>query len=127
MNSWQEIVAQLFPILGEAGCKQLTKLLDQTATDQQGWKKTVLLLVADAVEQHGPKGLDIALVAINDLFVGKSPVIDWANPRRVSDLVAFMQNAEADEKSAMHAFGVEVCATLGMILAGLLKGLLATL
>ena len=125
--NWQELLNQLLPVIGEEGIRRLKVLLDKLTQDQEGWKKTMLGMVADAIEEHGPGGLVIALDAINDLIGGQEADIDWANPRRASDMIAALQNAEADEKTAMHDFGVEVSLTLGILLSGLLKGLITTL
>jgi len=125
--NWQQMLDQLIPIVGEKALRQIQNLLTEAEDDQEGWKKTMLGLVADAVEQHGAQGIAVAQKAIADLMAGKAPVVDWANPRTASDVVALMQSAEAGQKTAYHDFGVKVSQTLGTLLSGLLKGLISTL
>jgi hypothetical protein len=125
--NWQEVLNQILPVVGNVGVRQLENLLNDVASDQEGWKRSILHLIADAVEKHGPSGIQIAMDALNGLFEGETVDINWANPRVASDLVGALQNAEADAKSSMHDFGVEVSHTLGTLLAGLLKGLITSL
>ena len=125
--TWQQMIDQLIPVVGEKALRQIQNLLSEAEEDQGGWKKTMLSLVADAIEQHGAQGIVVAQKAIADLMAGKAPNINWANPRTASDIVAMMQSAEAEQKTAYHDFGVKVSQTLGILLSGLLKGLISAL
>jgi hypothetical protein len=60
--------------------------------------KVVLSLLSDAVAQYGPMGIEMGQDAVRKLLAGKSPDIDWANPRTASDAVALLQNAERKQR-----------------------------
>jgi hypothetical protein len=78
--------------------------------------------LSDAVQAHGTEGVALAQKAIQDLFTNQVPNIDWANPRTASDVVAKLQNAEADDKSKATDFFVKVGASFGKLFSGLIKG-----
>lgn len=122
----QALITQLLPVIGQTGVDALSEQLDELSRDSDSvWQQTALTLLADAVDVHGMKGIDLAQKAIDDLFENKVPNIDWANPRTASDLVAKMQNAEADDKDAAREFFVKLGDVFGQIAAAMLKGFIA--
>lgn len=124
---FQTLINQFLPVLGQAGVTALAEQLkDLAASTGQPWQKILLNLTAEAVEKHGPKGIDLARDAIDDMIAKRPPQIDWANPRTASDLVAALQNAEADEKSAARDYFVKVGHVLGQILTATVKSIVAS-
>lgn len=124
MESLRDVLNSLIPILGQTAVDALAEELKTVlAGMDKGWKKTVLSLLTSAVEKYGPEGIKIALEAINDLMDGKSPDIDWADLRTASDVVARLQNIEADEKSAVKDWLIKVSDILAKIIQGIIKGL----
>jgi hypothetical protein len=119
------LLNNLVPVLGEAGVGALTGELKDLAAGQEGWKKSILSLLADAVEKNGPGGIALAMTEINKLLDGKVPDIDWADLEVASDVLAHLQNVEADQKSKMNDFLVKLSHTLGTVLGALLKGILS--
>jgi len=81
--------------------------------------KVVLSLLSDAVAQYGPMGIEMGQDAVRQLLAGKSPDIDWANPRTASDAVALLQNAERHQRKrareASRKAGI-ILQTLGSLL-----------
>jgi len=121
-----KILEGFIPILGQIGVNKLAEEFKDLAADQdKPWKQASLSLLADAVQAHGPAGVALAYKAIQDLFENKVPSIDWANPRTASDIVAKLQNAEADDKSAANEFFVKVGDSLGKLFTAVIKGMSA--
>ena len=123
----EALLKMLVAVLGKKAVDALSEKLDEIASEAgEPWKRAVLALLADAVEQHGPAGLVLVQQAIDDLAEGKAPDIDWANPRTASDVVAELQNAEAGRRSAARDFAARVGDVLGALLVGLVRGLATT-
>lgn len=123
---FQKLLNTLLPIIGQAGVDLLTEKFQDLAADQdKPWAKVALMLLADAVETHGMRGIDLARKAIDDLLDNKVPEIDWASPRTASDFVAKLQNAEAEDKSAVRDFFTKIGEVLGPLLTALIKGLIS--
>ncbi len=122
---WKAMLEGLIPIVGEEAINQAVTRLNELSGDAtEPWKRTVLALIADAIEENGPGGLILAQAVLDDLFAGKAPDIDWASPRVASDIVAQMQNAEADRQSAARDFFSKVGDTLGQVFVAFLKGVI---
>jgi hypothetical protein len=122
-----KLVEQLVPILGPEAATALAEELRELISDESpAWQRSVLALVADAVEKHGIAGIQIALDQIEILLEGdEEPEIDWANLMVASDLVASLQNAEADRKSAARDFLARIGKVLGPILSGIIRGIIS--
>jgi hypothetical protein len=126
MPNWTKMLDHLVPSLGEAGVKALGDKLDSLSAEAtEPWKKTVLSLTANAVESGGMKGIDLAWKAIEDLINDKPPKIDWADLEVASDVLAQLQNAEADRKDEIRDFFAKVSHDIGAIIGGLIKGLVS--
>lgn len=118
-------LTNLTQILEAAGLKVLDgKLQGLVDSTNPGWQKTILALIADAVDKHGLDGIALATQAIESLTAGKSPDLNWADLGVASDLLAQMENAEADQNTAAHAYLLQVSAVLGTVLSGILKSVL---
>jgi hypothetical protein len=124
--NFDALLKVLVAVLGQRAVDELAAKLDDLAAEAgEPWKRSVLALVADAVEQHGPAGLLLVQEVIDDLAAGKAPDIDWANPRTASDVVAQLQNAEAGRRSAARDFAARVGDVVGRLLVGIVRGLAA--
>lgn len=115
----------MLPTLGEAGVKALKDEVDDlTSEANEPWKKAVLGLVASGVETYGPQGVQIATDALDQILAGEEPDLEWVDLVALSDLLAHLQNAEADRALASKAFLAKVGNVSGQIFGGFLKGLL---
>lgn len=114
------LINSLGPVLGQKAVTLIQEELVDLSLSTAGWKKTVLELLADAVKKHGMTGVQMALDAVKDIVDGKPVKISWADLKVASDLLAELQNAEADEKSAAHDFLIKVSHIFSVILAGLI-------
>jgi len=56
---------------------------------------------------------------------GKAPDIDWADLEVASNILAELQNAEADRKKSVNEILVKLSHVLGTIMTALIKGLAA--
>jgi hypothetical protein len=122
--NFDALLKMLVAVLGQKAVDELSDKLDEIAAEAgEPWKRAVLALLADAIEQHGPAGLVLVQKVIDDLVAGEAPDIDWANPRTASDVVAELQNAEAGRRSAARDFAARVGEVLGTLLAGLVRQL----
>lgn len=124
--NFDDLIKLLGPTIGQTGIDALTSVFKDLSEGQDAaWKKAALALVANAVEKEGPGGLKLALNALDALMNDVEPDIDWADLRVASDVLAQLQNAEADTKSAVKDYIDKLSKTLGVILAGVIKGLIA--
>ena len=119
----KQFLDDLVPVLGEAGVKALSGELDDLAAGQTGWKQNVLALLSESVDKFGPEVIKIGMDAIDKLLAGEAPVIDWADLATASDIVAALQNAEADHRDEVSAFTVKLSHAFGKILGALVRGL----
>jgi len=119
----QKFLDDLVPVLGEAGVTALSGELSEIAADLTGWKKNVLTLLAESVEEFGAEGIQIGLDAIDQLLNNEAPDIDWADLATASNIVAALQNAEAEHRDEVSAFTVKLSHSLGKILGALVRGL----
>lgn len=118
----EPLLKMLVAVLGQKAVDEFSEKLDEIAEEAgEPWKRAVLALLADAVEQHGPTGLVLVQQVIDDLVAGETPDIDWANPRTASDVVAELQNAEAGRRSAARDFAARLGEVLGALLVGLVR------
>jgi hypothetical protein len=127
------VEALLTTIIDQAGIQsqdlieEAQEAIDDLALDSEDpTGKVVLSLLSEAVAQYGPLGIEMGQDAVRKLLAGKSPDIDWANPRTASDAVALLQNAERKQRKrareAARKAGV-LLRTLGsFLLQAALKG-----
>ena len=125
--NFEALLKVLVATLGQKAVDELSDKLDEIAAEAgEPWKRAVLALLTEAVDEHGPAGLVLVQEVIDDLVAGKTPEIDWANPRTASDVVAELQNAEAGRRSAARDFAARVGDVIGQILVGIFRGLAPT-
>ena len=94
------------------------------AAKREPWKRTVLGLLADAVEIHGWEGVAKAEGVIDDIKAGKAPRMEFASLEVQSDVLATLQNAEADAQTAAKNFFVQIGKVLGVIIKAIIKAIL---
>jgi len=117
--SYKRKLSGLASKLGQEGVDRLADLLDDEAGKaDEPWKKTLLDLLADGARRHGPDGFQMAQDAVERLLDG-----DDADIRKVtknlliaSNLLAQLQNAEADRKDRARKWLRAVGETIGQIL-----------
>lgn len=100
---------------------ELTKLKDSSS---EPWKEAVLALVAQGMEKHGLEGFQKVSLLLASLMNNKTTSLEWVDLKTASDILAHLQNAEADKKLAVNAFLSQLGMILGKIAGGALKGLL---
>jgi len=99
MSDFSDVLETLIPVVGEALVGKARDEISKLSEDADDpTKKVVFALMAEAVEELGESGLDIAEAQIKRLLNGRPADIDWASPRTASDAVALLQNAERDHK-----------------------------
>ncbi len=127
MSDFSDALEGLVPIVGAQAVKLASDELDGLASDASDpLKAAVLSLMSDAVSEHGTEGIAMAQRAVKDLLDGDTPNIDWASPRTASNLVAAMQNAEADRKTEAREMAQRIGHALGKIGAVLIKAAIAS-
>ncbi len=117
------LTKQLVPILGQKAVDAAADELKELAGESDGWKKTLLALTANAVEEFGPEGIQKAMDVVEALRKNEVPKIDWADLEVASDILAKLQNAEADQKTAARDFMVKLSKVLGIFLVGIIQAL----
>ena len=128
MSDFSDALSGLVPVVGEQAVKMASDELTNLASDASDpMKAAVLALLSDAVSQHGADGVAMAQKAVEDLLdgTGNTPDIDWASPRTASNLVAAMQNAEADRKTEAREMAQRFGHVMGKIGALLIKAAIA--
>lgn len=128
MSDFSDALSGLVPVVGEQAVKMASDELDSLASDASDpLKAAVLALLSDAVSEHGADGVALAQKAVEDLLDGDGgmPDIDWASPRTASNLVAAMQNAEADRKSQAREMAQRFGHVMGKVGALLIKAAIA--
>ena len=122
-----KLLSNMVPHLGQMGVDALAAEFQSLAADRdKPWKQAALSLLSDAVAANGVAGIELARKAVADLFENKVPDINWANPRTASDIVAKLQNAKADDKSASNDFFVKAENTFGKVFSGMIRGLISS-
>jgi hypothetical protein len=118
--SYKKKLSGLADKLGQEGIDKLADFLDGEADKaDEPWKKTVLDLLADARRKHGPDGFKMAQDAVERLLdkgEGKDIRKVTSNLLIASNLLAQLQNAEAERKERAKKFLKAVGQTIGEIL-----------
>ena len=125
----KKLADSLLPALGQAGVSALTdKVADLQAEAKEPWKKAALGMAGNAVAKYGPDGLKFAQGWMDELIKGeKVPDISWMDLDVASDVLANLQNAEADKKSAAKDYLAKVGEVAGEIGGAVIKGLLKSI
>lgn len=127
MSDLKKALKELLPKLGARGVDKAGDVLDGLAKDtDEPWKRASLALLADAVDKYGMDGVKRAQDVLETLIQEEKPDIEWMDLGTASDVLAHLQNAEADRKSAAKDFLLRVGNDLGVFLSAVIKGLVAS-
>jgi hypothetical protein len=126
--SYKKKISHLATKLGDEGVSQLADVLDKEAEKaDEPWKKTLLDLLAESTRRHGPEGFALAQNAVEG-YLDKNNATDIRrvskNLLTASNLLAQMQNAEAEEKERLRKWLRALVQTLGKIVQVVLGAVL---
>ena len=125
MSGSSDLVEILLPIVGDKILEKVKEQVTKASEDSKDpIKRTILSLMAEATEEMGEKGLEIAEREIKNLLDGERADISWASPRTASDAVAILQNAEREHKKKAKAAIQEAGELFGTIGALFFKAML---
>ena len=114
--------------MGPDGVDAVAEELNKRANAaDEPWQAALINLAADGISKFGPEGVRYVSKAIEDLFSGKGATTlkDVTDDlETASDLLAAMQNAEAERKSKARDFLKVLGSTLAKITKGFIKGLI---
>lgn len=125
--SYKRKLSNLASKLGEEGVNQLATLLDDEADKaDEPWKKTLLDLLADGARRHGPEGFQMAQDAVERMLDGDDTDIRKVTKNLLiaSNLLAQLQNAEADRKDRARKWLRAIGETIGQILKAVVGAVL---
>ena len=124
--SWKQQILDIAVDLGKEGLDKLEEELERLESEaDEPWKRVTLAVIGDLVEKHGLKGLDIARDLILDVSEDrKVPDLSDLSIATASDVLAELQKAEAEQKSAASKYIVLVTEVLTDVLQGLIQGIL---
>jgi alpha-L-fucosidase len=123
--NFEKLLESLIPVLGAEAVKALVAELEKVASGaNEAWQKSILQLLADAIRTNGPAGITMAMAAIHDLLDKKQPDMSWADLSTASNVVAQLENAEADKQTAVKTYLAIVGQILGTVIMALIQGFL---
>jgi hypothetical protein len=125
--SYKSKLSSMASKVGEEGVEKLAGFLDgEAAKADEPWKRTLLDLLADAGRKHGPEGFKMAQDAVERMLDGDSTDIRkvTSNLLIASNLLAQLQNAEADRKDRARKWLIAIGQTLGTILKAVVSAVL---
>lgn len=127
MSDWNDMLKNLVPALGNMGVDMLVDEFNKLSAEAaEPWKKSILALLGDALKKNGTDGIKMAYDAIEALIHDEEPKIDWADLEVASNVLAQMQNAEADHKTKAAEFFALISNDIGRILGALIQGIIAS-
>jgi hypothetical protein len=125
--SYKRKIAGLASKIGEEGVDKLAEVLDGEADKaDEPWKRTLLDLMADGARRHGPEGFKMAQDAVERMLDGDDKDIRKVTKNLLiaSNLLAQLQNAEADRKDRARKWLAAVGQTIGKILKAVVGAVL---
>jgi hypothetical protein len=125
--SYKRKLSSLVSKVGEEGVNKLAGVLDdQAAKADEPWKRTLLDLLADGARRHGPEGFDMAQKAVERMLDGDDTDIRKVTKNLLiaSNLLAQLQNAEADRKDRARKWLQAIGETIGTILKAVIGAVL---
>ena len=127
MSGVKDGVDDITSALAPKAVEEINKAIGKVKVKEE-WQATLLGVVADSVETYGVAGIEKAKDLIWNLVEGKPFDQDAFNNlslRAQSELLAQIQNKEADEQSDVKDFFTVVGDTLGGVLVAVAKGMIA--
>ncbi len=126
MSDLKNAFEALFPTLSSMAIEEAVDAIEALKGKARNpWQKTVVKMMASAVEKEGPAGLRIAKDAIFGMLDGKKVKLDFADLALASDALVMLQNAEANRKSEVKDFVDVIGQHLGTVLSSVIKGAIA--
>lgn len=118
--NWKDKIIDLAGDLGEEGLEELLKMLDEIeAKADEPYKKVILAMVADLLVKHGLEGIEIAEDLLKRMGEKKRVNLNDLSVRTASEVVAKLQNAEADDRKLQQKYLHVVADVLTEILTAL--------
>ncbi len=122
MSDLMKVLDSLVDTLGEAGVTLLSEQLsDLSSQADEPWQKLVLEMVAQGIESDGMDGIRLAEDALKSLVNNEVPDLSFLDLASASDVLAQLQNAEADRKREARDLAVKAGKTIGAILSGVIR------
>jgi len=122
---WDELLKNMVKSAGVVGMKKAEQAMNRLQGEMdEPWKRAIMDMVGDAVEKYGWEGVERVQEVVDQVAAGKAPDLSFASLKARSDVLAFMQNAEADEKSKARDFFSVVGQALGVVLKVVIRGLI---
>jgi hypothetical protein len=125
--SYKRKISNLASKIGEEGVDKLAGVLDdEAAKADEPWQRTLLDLLADGARRHGPEGFEMAKNAAERMLDGDDTDIRKVTKNLLiaSNLLAQLQNAEADRKDRARKWLAAIGQTLGTILKAVVGAVL---
>ena len=121
-----ELVGALAPVVGEATANVLSEELGKMAADAEDpLNKALLSMMTNAMKEHGAVGIQSVITAVTDLSAGKQvDLTKITDLETASDLLAVMQNQEADRREAANDMLTQIGKSLGVVTSALVSGLI---
>lgn len=125
--SYRRKISSLASKVGDEGVTKLAEVLDSEAKNaDEPWKRTLLDLLADGARRHGPEGFEMAQGAVERMLDGDDKDIRKVTKNLLiaSNLLAQLQNAEADRKERARQWLRAVGQTIGSVLKAVVGAVL---
>ncbi|MEC7109007.1 MAG: hypothetical protein VXX11_03240 [Planctomycetota bacterium] len=126
-NDIKQGVDDITAALAPKAVEEIGKALGKVEVKEE-WQSTLIGVVADSIDTYGVTGIEKAKDLVWNLVEGKpfdQEAFDNLSLRAQSDLLAQLQNKEADEQTAVKDFFAVVGDVLGGVLVAVAKGLIA--
>ncbi len=127
MSDIKDGVDDITSALAPKAVEEINKALEGIEVKEE-WQATLLGVVVDSVGTYGVAGIQKAKDLVWNLIEGKpfdQEAFNNLSLRAQSDLVAQLQNKEADEQTAVKDFFAVVGNMLGGVLLAVVKGMVA--
>ena len=127
MSDIKKDVNDITAALAPKAVEEINKALSGIEVKEE-WQATLLGVVVDSVETYGVTGIEKAKDLVWNLVEGKpfdQEAFNNLSLRAQSDLLAQLQNKEADEQTAVKDFFAVLGNTLGGVLVAVAKGMIA--
>ncbi len=126
MEELQEFLESLVPLVGDALVREAQDGLSELVSEAEDpTRRVVLILMHEALEEFGDKGIQVASSEIKKLLEGSPANLSWASPRTASDALAILQNAERERKKKAKSAMQKTGKVLGTVAAIILKAAIA--
>ena len=122
---FERLITNMIQGAGIVGAKKAEEAIGKLLGEaDEPWKRAILEMTGDAVEEYGWEGVTRVQEAVDQLVAGLVPDMSFASLRARSDVLAFLQNAEAEKKKEARDFLLVVGSVIGVLLKIVIKALL---